>query len=140
LQQVVDSAIIRAIFAGEQSMSENFSAAVMSLIDQHGGVGGLLQKFEQGGLGAVASSWVDDSTPNQPVSPDDLHQALGSDTVQSAAQQSGMSTDVLLQQLAAHLPDLINHLTPNGQVPEPSTSAGGGLLDMAAGFLRRRLG
>lgn len=121
-------------------MSENFSAAVMNLINQHGGVGGLLQKFEQGGLGAVASSWVDDNAPNQPVSPGDLHQALGSDAVQSAAQQSGMSTDALLAQLATHLPDLINHLTPNGQVPESSGGAGGGLFDMAAGFLRGRLG
>lgn len=121
-------------------MSENVSAAVMNLIDQHGGVGGLLKKFEQGGLGAVASSWVSDSTPNQPVSPNDVQQALGSDTVQSAAQQSGMSSEALLQQLATHLPDLINHLTPNGQVPEPSASGGQGWLDTAAGFLRGRLG
>ena len=121
-------------------MSENISAAVISLINQHGGVSGLLDKFEQGGLGAVASSWVDYSTPNQPVSPGDLQQALGSDTVQSAAQQNGMSSDALLQQLATHLPDLINHLTPNGQVPEPAAGAGHGWLDTAAGFLRGRLG
>lgn len=121
-------------------MSGNFSAAVMNLIDQHGGVGGLLQKFEQGGLGAVASSWVDDNAPNQPVSPDDLHRVLGGDALQSAARQSGTSTDALLQQLAAHLPDLINHLTPNGQVPDASASTGGGLLNIASGFLRGRLG
>src|SRR5215468_6872396 len=42
-----------------------------------GGLGGLLDKLQKGGLGDVANSWVG-SGQNQPVSPNKLGSALGS--------------------------------------------------------------
>jgi uncharacterized protein YidB (DUF937 family) len=117
------------------TVDQNFANAVMTLVDQHGGVGGLLQKFKEGGLGGVASSWVQDGAPNQSVNPEDLHSALGTETLQSAAQQNGMSTNDFVAQLANHLPDLINHLTPSGQV---SQSTGSALLSLAMGYFRSK--
>jgi uncharacterized protein YidB (DUF937 family) len=118
-------------------VNQDFTTAVMSLMDQHGGVTGLLQKFQEGGLGGVASSWVKDDTPNQAVSPADLHSVLGTETLQSAAQQNGLSTNDFVAQLAAHLPDLINHLTPNGQTPQGTGSA---LVSLAMGYFRGKPG
>jgi uncharacterized protein YidB (DUF937 family) len=117
------------------TVNRDFANAVMTLVDQHGGVAGLVQKFKDGGLGGVASSWVQDGTPNQAVNPADLHSVLGTETLQSAAQQNGMSTNDFVAQLANHLPDLVNHLTPSGQVPQ---STGSALFDLAMGYLRGR--
>ncbi|HET6608104.1 MAG TPA: YidB family protein [Rhodopila sp.] len=89
------------------------------LSNQQGGGGGLanlVQKLDQGGLGPAVQSWVG-TGQNQPVSPQDLHSALGQDQVQQMAGQTGMGTQELLAVLAQHLPAIIDKMTPNGQVP-----------------------
>jgi uncharacterized protein YidB (DUF937 family) len=116
------------------SFTDGLPAAVLHLIDQHGGVGGLMQQFEAGGLGSIAQSWIGGGQ-NQMVSPDQLHAALGSDAINAAAQHSGMSSNDLLGQLAQYLPQLVDHLTPGGQIP-PNQS--GGWTDTAMAFLRSR--
>lgn len=63
-----------------------------------GGLGGLLTMFQQAGLGDVAQSWVGNG-PNQPVSPQQLHSALGDEQVQSMATQSGLAPQDFLSQL-----------------------------------------
>lgn len=116
-------------------MSETggLSAAVMQLVEQHGGLPGLLQKLSDGGLGDVVSSWISPGD-NAPISPAQLHNALGPDTVRSAAENNGMSSGDLMRQLAQALPQMVNHTTPDGLVPaEP-----GGWLNTAMGFLRNR--
>jgi uncharacterized protein YidB (DUF937 family) len=117
----------------EVGMDDAFMGAVMGLIQQHGGVQGLVQTFEQGGMGGVAQSWVAQGQPNQPVDPADVHNALGADATQQAAAQAGMDHGSFLNQLAAQLPGLIDHMTPNGQVPAQQH----GLLDLARGFFQR---
>lgn len=89
-----------------------------------GGAGGLqtlLSRFEGAGLGDVARSWIG-SGPNKPVTPEQLGGVLGPDQVQSMSQKSGMAPHDLLSQLSQHLPDLIDKLTPNGQVPTATGS------------------
>jgi uncharacterized protein YidB (DUF937 family) len=81
-----------------------------------GGLGDLMKQLQQGGLGDAASTWVS-SGPNKSVSPSDLSKALGADQVNMLASQTGMSSDELLQNLAKHLPDVVNHLTPDGRLP-----------------------
>ena len=81
-----------------------------------GGLGDLMKQLQQGGLGDAANSWVS-SGPNKSVSPGDLSQALGADQINMLANQTGMSRDDLLQNLARALPDVINHLTPDGRLP-----------------------
>lgn len=88
-----------------------------------GGLGGLLSTLEQAGLGQAVQSWVG-TGPNQPVSPEQLHSALGEDQVQTMANQSGMSTRDLLLQLSQHLPAIIDSLTPHGQVPGQTPGQG----------------
>jgi uncharacterized protein YidB (DUF937 family) len=81
-----------------------------------GGLGGLLNKLEQGGLGDQTKSWVG-SGQNQPVSPSQLGQALGPNIIKTLSQMTGVSEDQLTKQLSQGIPVIVNTLTPNGRLP-----------------------
>jgi uncharacterized protein YidB (DUF937 family) len=84
-----------------------------------GGLGGLLQKFQQAGQGDVANSWVG-TGQNQPIEPGTLGNVLGSQTIKDLAQKAGINEGDLLSQLAQNLPNIINALTPKGRLPTQS--------------------
>ena len=88
-----------------------------------GGLGDLLNQFQQKGQGDTANSWVSNS-PNKQISPGDLASALGADQINSLASQSGLSSDELLKGLSQYLPDVINHLTPDGRLPNANELSG----------------
>ena len=106
-------------------------AGAQQLIDQHGGVDGLIQKLRAGGLGSQVDSWVSTGA-NDPVEPQQLASALGPETVNQLSASTGLSIQALLPILAGFLPMLINHLTPTGQAPKAGDAANhpdlGGLL------------
>jgi uncharacterized protein YidB (DUF937 family) len=81
-----------------------------------GGLGGLLDKLQKGGVGEATSSWIG-SGQNQPVSPSQLGSALGPNIVKTLAQRSGLSEDEITKQLSQVLPGVIDKLTPNGRLP-----------------------
>jgi len=81
-----------------------------------GGLGGLLNKLEQGGLGDQTKSWVG-SGQNQPVSPSQLGQALGPNIIKTLSQMTGVSEDQLTKQLSQRIPVIVNTLTPNARLP-----------------------
>ena len=81
-----------------------------------GGLGGLLNKLEQGGLGNQTKSWVG-TGQNQPVSPGQLSQALGPNIIKTLSQMTGVSEDQLTKQLSQGIPVIINWMTPNGRLP-----------------------
>ena len=83
-----------------------------------GGLGDLLNQFQQSGHGDTANSWVSNGA-NKQISPNDLANALGADQINSLASQTGLSREDLLSGLSQHLPDVINHLTPDGRLPTP---------------------
>ncbi len=95
-------------------------AGMGSLGGGMGGIGGILSMFQQAGLGHIAQSWVGNG-PNQPVSPDQLQNVFGQDRVQSMASQAGMQPQDFLSQLSQHLPNAIDRMTPNGQLPDEGT-------------------
>jgi len=82
-----------------------------------GGLGDLMKQFQQQGLGDQADSWVSNG-PNKQIAPGDLANALGADQINQLASQSGLSREELLQGLSQHLPDVVNHLTPDGRLPD----------------------
>ena len=84
--------------------------------NQPGGLQGLVQSFHDKGLGELASSWVG-TGQNLPASADQITQALGSDTVKSLAARAGIGPEMAGGAIAALLPEIIDKLTPNGQVP-----------------------
>ena len=81
-----------------------------------GGLGGLVDKLQKGGLGDVVNSWVGHGQ-NQPVTPGQLGPALGPDIIKTLAQRSGLSEEELIRQLSQALPGLVDKLTPHGRLP-----------------------
>ena len=81
-----------------------------------GGLGGLLDKLQKGGLGDLVNSWVGHGQ-NHPVTPGQLGPALGPDIIKTLAQRSGLSEEELIRQLSQALPGLVDKLTPNGRLP-----------------------
>ena len=108
-------------------------ALVAALGEHEGGLGGVIQKFEGAGLGDAIASWVGTGA-NQSVEPQALQDALGSDLVQQIADKTGLPVEQLLPQIAEHLPQLVDHLTPNGETPSQDS-----LLDAGLGFLQNRM-
>ena len=89
-----------------------------------GGLGGLVDQFRQNGLEQTINSWIGNGR-NQDISPSQLHQALGQDTVDDLAEQTGLPHDDLLSQLSKVLPGVVDKLTPNGELPsEPDLLPG----------------
>ena len=91
----------------------------LSMLQQNGGLEGVLGKFRQGGLGQQADSWVG-TGQNMNISADQLQQVFGSSTISDLASRLGMPADQAGSAMAQMLPDIINRLTPQGQVPENS--------------------
>ncbi|QPF74603.1 DUF937 domain-containing protein [Roseateles sp. DAIF2] len=94
-----------------------------------GGLGGLLQQLQQAGLGEQVQSWVSTGA-NQPVSGDQLGAALGGDLLERLAGQAGVSSQEAGAQLSQWLPQVVDRLTPQGQLPQegPGGLDLGGLL------------
>ena len=81
-----------------------------------GGLTDLIGKLSAGGVSPQVNSWVGQGT-NQPVQPGQLGSALGQNVLAELSQRTGMSQQELLGQLATVLPQIINHMTPNGRMP-----------------------
>jgi uncharacterized protein YidB (DUF937 family) len=81
-----------------------------------GGLNELLKGFDKTGHGHEAQSWVGRGA-NEDISPGDLESALGGDTLDALAQQTGMGRSELLDGLRQQLPDFIDQLTPEGRLP-----------------------
>jgi uncharacterized protein YidB (DUF937 family) len=89
----------------------------LQLLQQNGGLQGVLAKFQQAGYGAQADSWVS-TGQNQPISIDALSQVLGQGQLGRIAQQLGVSQGEAAGGLASMLPQMIDKMTPQGQVPD----------------------
>ncbi|MGH9692895.1 MAG: YidB family protein [Bryobacteraceae bacterium] len=110
----------------------NVLSTLLNVVNNHpGGVGGLLQAFQQQGLGGVVNSWVGTGA-NQAVSPEQVQSALGNEQVQEVASKLGVSPQDASSHIAQWLPAVIDHLTPNGQVP----AGGSNLMEMGAGLIK----
>lgn len=94
---------------------------LLSLIqNQPGGLGGLLSSFESKGMGDQVKSWVGTGA-NMPVTSDQVHSALGADAISAMAAKLGVSPQVASSGLSQLLPQMVDKLTPHGQMPEHSS-------------------
>lgn len=90
--------------------------SMLSSGGQSGGLAGLVQQFQQAGLGAQVNSWVS-TGQNLPIDPQQLMQVFGQGNFQQMASQAGMDPQQLGGQLSQMLPQLIDQMTPQGQIP-----------------------
>ena len=105
---------------------------VLPLLNKYpGGISGLIEAFQQGGLGEIVNSWIS-TGKNLPVSGEQLTSVLGNDFIGGLAKQLGVGTQEASGSLADILPGLIDQLTPNGQLPQ-----GGDLLTQGLSMLKK---
>ena len=93
------------------------AGVINHVLEQNGGVQGVVNQFEQKGFGPTVRSWVG-TGPNQSITADQIHQVLGSAAVQELAQKAGLSVPDLTAKLAQMLPQAIDKLTPAGAIPK----------------------
>jgi len=86
-----------------------------------GGLGELADRFKQSGQSETVDSWVK-TGPNKPITPAQLEQAIGPDTLESLSKQTGLSREELLARLARELPDAVDKYTPQGRLPTETGS------------------
>ena len=108
---------------------------ILSMVNDpaHGGLEGLVRSFQERGLGGIVDSWVSTGR-NLPISADQIAQGLGPDQLSALASKLGMSQGDVSSQLAQLLPDVVDKLTPGGQLPDA------GSLGDLLGSLAKRIG
>ena len=84
----------------------------------------LLERFQNSGLGPQVASWIGNGA-NQPISAEQVKQALGDGPLRTLAEHVGLDENETASHLSGLLPQLVDHLTPNGQMPEGGLPAGG---------------
>lgn len=90
---------------------------VLQMVQQNGGLSGLLQKMQQTGYGSQAQSWIGTGS-NQPIGPDVLSQIFGQGNLGQIAQQLGMSQEDVASNLSRALPEVVDRMTPEGHIPD----------------------
>jgi uncharacterized protein YidB (DUF937 family) len=89
-----------------------------------GGLGELLQRFQQNGYGDIVNSWIG-TGQNRPIAPDQLQQALSPETVDELSQQTGVPRHEVLSELSQALPTMVDRFTPQGRIPDEEEMARG---------------
>jgi uncharacterized protein YidB (DUF937 family) len=103
----------------------------MDLFNQNGGLEGVIEKFKAGGLAEQAASWVSKGE-NLPISAEQITQVLGSSAVTDIAAKFGMNSSDISNKIAEYLPQVIDKMTPDGEVNANS----GNLLSAVLGLLK----
>lgn len=123
-----------AMESGDKGGQNPLMDIVMQMISNPntGGLQGLLKSFQNSGLGEQVASWVSTGS-NLPISPDQIMKVLGGEQISQISSQLGMSENDAASGLADLLPNVIDKLTPNGQIPE------GDLLAQGLNLLKGKL-
>ncbi len=138
--------LLNDLLGGQQGQQAGAAGSMLGiaeqLLQQAGGVQGLTSTLQQHGLAGAVQSWIGTGA-NQPVSGDQLGQALQGgglgNLVQEAASKLGVDPSTVLSGLSQVLPHAVDHLTPDGQVP--AAGQGGGFnLGMLEGLAGKLLG
>jgi uncharacterized protein YidB (DUF937 family) len=90
------------------------------IAQQPGGLAGLIEQFQRGGLGDVAQSWVGTGR-NLPITPDQLSSLFGGQQMDSLAKAAGVSSQEVSSHMAELLPQMVDGMTPNGSLPDASS-------------------
>jgi len=108
--------LLQNVVVGTQQGQGSMLQVALQLLQQNGGLPGIISKFEHGGMADHVSSWVATGA-NMPISGAQLQEILGSGSIGEIAQRLGMSHGDASSGMAQVLPQLIDALTPAGQIP-----------------------
>lgn len=107
---------LKSVVGAAAGQNGEMLTMVTQLIEKNGGVTGLLEKFNAAGLGDIAKSWIGNGQ-NLSISPEQIEKVLGSPQVQEFAAKFGLDTSKVTSMLAAGLPQIMDKLSPDGQMP-----------------------
>ena len=120
-------------------LGDDAAGGVGDLLRGQGGVGGLVEKFNQAGLADVVGSWIGTGA-NANISAEQITAVIGHGPLADIAAKMGVTPQQAGETLAGLLPEAIDRLTPGGQLNGADDLLGklpGGLGDMVGGFLKR---
>jgi uncharacterized protein YidB (DUF937 family) len=123
---------------GMAAQNPQLVQAVLSLLSSdgaHGGLAGLVERFQQAGLGNVLQSWIGTGA-NLPISGEQLASVLGQGTLSQLGSQVGAAPADVAQQLSQLLPGLVDQLTPQGQLPPGGLGHSSDLMGALGQFLK----
>ena len=83
-------------------------------------LGDVLDRFRNAGAGAKVDSWVRQG-PNEPIEAEEVESAIDEETLSSLSEQTGLSREELLARISQALPEAVDKLTPNGEIPSATT-------------------
>lgn len=120
LDTLVTSAITSALGGNANTMTGNLVKGVVGMLTSGsgGGLTGLVDKLNQSGLGDVAASWIGKGD-NKPISASQLIDAFGQEKIDELAKEAGIPPEKGAEVLSEVLPNVVNEMTPDGEVPEP---------------------
>jgi len=126
--------IAGSLLGNQQAQGSPLLKAVAQMLSSNstGGLSGLVQNFQNNGLGEIVSSWIG-TGQNRAVSIQQIQSVLGSETIQRLASKVGISTNEVGNQLTQLLPNLVDKLTPDGQMPQK------GALEQVLSVLQSKL-
>jgi uncharacterized protein YidB (DUF937 family) len=101
--------------AGGAQPGGNLLVSILGLVQQQGGLEGLVGMLRQNGLGEHVDSWVGTGA-NKAVGAQQLVNALGGAQVAQITASLGIDQNQASTQLAKLLPEVVNRLTPGGKV------------------------
>jgi len=101
----------------------------IDLFNQNGGLAGVLQKFRTAGFDDEVASWISKGS-NLPITAEQIVQALGNYTMQQAASKLNMNAQDISAKIAEYLPQVIDRMTPDGQLPREPINVLAALMSM----------
>jgi uncharacterized protein YidB (DUF937 family) len=113
---LLDGLLGNVLGSGAQQGQGSMLQIALQVIEQNGGLPGVISKFEHGGMADHVASWVGTGA-NMPISGAQLQEILGSGSIGEIAQRLGLSHTDASSGLAQVLPQVVDKMTPEGQVP-----------------------
>lgn len=109
--------------------------AVLSLLSnngQTGGLNGLVERFQEAGLGHIIGSWIGPGQ-NLPISGEQIQQVLGGGSLEQISEETDLTQDETASHLSEMLPQLVDRLTPDGMAPQGGLGNVSALLEQVMG-------
>jgi uncharacterized protein YidB (DUF937 family) len=91
-------------------------------------LGELLERFRSSGTAQKVDSWIRQG-PNEPLKEREVEAAIDDETLTSISEQTGLSKEEIVTRLTQALPEAVDELSPDGELPQPSNDAEPTLLD-----------
>jgi uncharacterized protein YidB (DUF937 family) len=113
---MLDGLLENVLGIGAQQSQGSMLQVALQVLEQNGGLPGIISKFEHGGMADHVGSWVGTGA-NMPISGAQLQEILGSGSIGEIAQRLGLSHADASSGLAQVIPQVIDKLTPTGQIP-----------------------